>query len=114
MKINSTRKQYASNAVASNLIQIFENHKDTLGLTDAELYYDFPLYKDFDGEVVISDLLLVSPKHGIITIGTSNVTAQSDISSELQKANARTEQIFTFLYSRLIRNKELRKTKTQI
>lgn len=115
MKINSTKKQYMSDAVASNLIKFLENNEDSLGLTEAELYYDFPLYKDFDGEVVISDLLLVSPNHGVITIGTSSITSTSDnMLAHLHKSDSNTEQVFTFLYSRLIINKELRKTKTQL
>ncbi len=41
MKINTTRKQYSSDAVASNLIQFLQNNEDTLGLAEAELYYNF-------------------------------------------------------------------------
>ena len=54
MNINSTGKHLESDSAAKTLIDILQKNESSLGLQNAELYYDFPLYKDLDGDVVIS------------------------------------------------------------
>jgi len=114
MEVYTTGKHLASDVVSSTLIHYLEEHEKKLNLNEAQIYYDFPLYKDFDGEVVISKVLIVSRRHGVIAIGTLDAVNNQSLLEELKEVESNEEQVFSFLYSRLIRNKNLRKTKTEL
>jgi len=112
MEINASKKHLESDPSASSLVHFLQANETRLGLEKAQLYYDFPLFRDLYGAVITSKVLLVSPQHGVVAIMTANTTPHQDAAEELQKADASLDQMFSLLYSRLIRNKNLRKTKT--
>lgn len=115
MEINTTGEHVKADPVAWDLIQSLEEKQTELGLGEAQLYYDFPIFKDLDGVVVIAKVLLVSLRHGLIAIGTSDVTSrQENVLGELQEVNDHLDQVFSLLYSRLVRSKELRRTRAEL
>lgn len=114
MEVNTTGKHVESDAAASEIIDFLQSDEAALGLSAARLYYDFPLYKDLDEPLVTSKILIVCPTHGVLTIGTSNVAHQESIEKDLIEANERLDAVFTSLFSRLIRNPGLRKSKTEL
>jgi superfamily I DNA and RNA helicase len=114
MELNATGKHLDADRAARDLTEILRSNEDELGLKEAQLYYDFPLYKDLDGTLVISKVLLVSPVHGVIAIGTSNVTSREDVSAELLSIENNQDEVFASLFARLIRNNSLRKSRTEL
>lgn len=114
MEINLTTRKLTSDKAANDLVNFLSEDQEDLLLTEAELYYDFPILKDLDDDIVISKLLLVSPNHGVILFATSNATSHQNVADEINKLDAELENIFTLLYSRLIRNKALRKSKKEL
>jgi hypothetical protein len=45
MEVNTTGRHLEADSAASHLIEFLQSHEESLGLTESQLYYDFPLYK---------------------------------------------------------------------
>lgn len=112
MKLNADREKVLANPEAGRLYSLLNEleaeHK--LFLSDAELYFDFPLYKDDDDQLVISPLMLVSRLYGVIIfyLSTSN---DRDASSKILIEEENLDNIYGQIFSRLVKQKNLRKTK---
>lgn len=114
MQINTTDRQLQSDPSVANLVDFLRKEQDRLQLSEAQLYYDFPLYKDYDDTVVVSKVMLVSPLHGVVAIGTSKSMRQQEIMDELIAVEEETGRVFDILYSRLIRNSSLKKSRKEL
>jgi len=97
-----------SDAAASDLIDTLRNESTSLGLDEAVLYYGYPRYRDDDDELVAAQLLLMSPKHGILIFGTLNMTSRSI--QDQKTSEQATDSVLSLVYSKLLANKALRKT----
>ena len=75
-------------------------------------YNSFPLYKDDEDNVVVADSILLSPAHGVVTFALSS--AVDTISQEELQRCAESEQVPSFVQSRLIKNRQLRKGPTSL
>lgn len=109
MRINAREKSYKSNGVASDLINYLNINEAQLSLQEASLYYDFPIYKDVDGDIVVTQILIISKRHGVILI---SATDDNDINN-LNESNpviSNSLQLHSIVFSRLLRNKNLRKS----
>lgn len=113
MRINSREKSYSGNSQALSLINHIKAVEGKLNLTESNLYYDFPIFKDFDGDILISQLLIVSKSHGIFAVTFDN---SGDLTTLRKKETliAEIEQLHSIIFSRLLRNKNLRKSKTEL
>ena len=110
MEVNITGRLIERDPLASDLIDFLTGNAYELSLDEAELYYDFPIMKDVEGSVIISKMLLVSRRHGVILIDISDAgSRQKEVSTEeLEEINAKLGQTYATLYSRLMRNSNLR------
>lgn len=99
---------------AWELVRYLHENEQDLSLSGAEVYFDFPVLKDPEDAVVRARLLLVSPNHGVILISPVELTDYADLATELSLADSRLEHVFSLIYSRLIRNRSLRRSKTDL
>ena len=113
MEINVDRKRLRERSIV-NLINHFEDKEQELGLEDAQLYYEFPIFKDLDDAPAIAELLLLSPNYGAMVISISDLTTHNDLQHEMAKVDSESGNIFSLLFSRLIRNRNLRKSRTEL
>lgn len=113
MKINSREKSYSANGQALAFINQLKSNEGDLDLVESSLYYDFPIFKDFDGDIIISQLLILSKKHGILLVSFSESEVLSAIESNEAFLNS-IEQLHSIIFSRLLRNKNLRESKTAL
>ena len=107
----TTRKHILSDSVSKLILNSLETEEINLNLKDSYLYYDFPVYKDLDDEVLISKILLISHHHGIILIETLSSTTQDDFKRDVVQAEVRLDQVYSAILARLIRNRNLRKNR---
>jgi len=114
MEINTTGKHLKEDPAAESLLEFLRDNEADLLLSDARFYYDFPLFKDEDGAVVVTRALLVSSRHGVIAVATSNSTTAVELEEEASSLGANLENVYTFLFSRLIRNPNLKSRRTQL
>ncbi len=113
MKINSREKSYSSNLQAYTFINHIKSNEGQLSLTESNLYFDFPIFKDFDGDILISQLLVVSKTHGILSISFDSSKSIMELKIREGLLNE-IEQLHSIIFSRLLRNKNLRKSKTEL
>ncbi len=100
--IVATTDRLARDPVARDLIQHLDANAASLGLTEATVYCDFPVYTDNDGTPYSPDLLLVSPLHGVIPVRTSPIDAHG-----LLAADATMGQFSSLLFSRFLKSPTL-------
>lgn len=115
MKLNADRNKLNNNPEAGRLYNILNelNQEEKLHLHEAELYYDFPLYKDDEDNLVISPLMLVSRLYGIIIFYLSNCH-ERDADNILQQNDSALENIYSQIFSRLLKQKYLRKNRREL
>src|SRR5436190_1786683 len=114
METNAGLRALKSDIAAWELFTFFRDNEEQLGLGEAELYYDFPVLKDLDDDIVISQMLLVSRRHGVIALATSNAASYQAAIEELPKLDENLEHVFSLLYSRLLRNRSLLRNKKEL
>ncbi|WGH74942.1 ATP-binding domain-containing protein [Tenacibaculum tangerinum] len=113
MKINSREKSYSSNPQALSFINHIKSNESKLEFVESSLYYDFPIFKDFDGDILISQLLIISKSHGIILVSFDD--SKDTINSvDGEFLIQEIEQLHSVIFSRLLRNRNLRKSKTEL
>ncbi len=112
IEIIPSRESLAGNPGATSLVQVLEAAADDLGIDDAFVYVDFPVYRDVDGVLVVPQLLLLSPTHGVTIFGlTTSARPRED---EFSSLAAKVEHELQNVYSRLLPSKVLPKSKLQL
>src|SRR5262249_5888875 len=114
MEANASINALKKDRGAWDLFSFLQENQGELGLEEAQLYHDFPILKDLDGEVVISQMLLVSRQHGVMTIAASSAASEQAAIEELPALDEHLEHLFSLIYSRLLRNRGLLKSKIQL
>lgn len=56
MKINTSKRYINQDPIASHLVKHLHDNQDNLNLQESNIYFEYPLYKDIDGDLVISNL----------------------------------------------------------
>ncbi|GEL12063.1 Superfamily I DNA and RNA helicases [Flavobacterium glycines] len=110
MKINSREKTYKHNSQAFSFIEHLKSHEADLKLGESSLYYDFPIFKDFDGDLLVSQLLVISKKLGIIILSFDNIESSDNKLETIENL----EQLQSIIFSRLLRNRSLRNSTTTL
>jgi len=115
MEINATSYILSKDSASADIVSYLKENEDSLGLQDAQLYYDFPILKDLEDVIVVSKLLLVSAEHGVIAIAPSNITVQEpQVDDHLIQLDVELDQVLSLVYSRLLRNKVLRRERREL
>src|SRR5690606_36906464 len=61
---------------AQYVIDVLRAEDESSGLQESLLYYGYPRYRDEEDSLVSSQVLVASPQHGIIILGTLNESAR--------------------------------------
>ena len=104
MRIATGAASAASDPTARALYEYFAAREQELQLEGAQVFFNFPLYRD-DDRVVSCRLLLASPRHGLIVVGTSNAATGQQIAAACRDLN----DTFSHIYARLFKNSRLKK-----
>lgn len=106
MEINVSRRVLRDKPVASLLFDCFQDCSDEL--QNATIFFDFPIYKDFDGEAVYVQALVAAPEYGLLVFAIDE--SRHDGVQILEEL----DQVITYIHSRLIRNSKLRAGRLQL
>jgi superfamily I DNA and RNA helicase len=112
MDIFPRNYQFHGAASAQRLLEHLKAEQETLGLQDAIVFCEFPLFRE-DEEVMLSQLLVISEKHGVVIFGAYS-GLYNDNFSELSNLVTQTEAVFSHVYSKLIKSPRLRKNRTTL
>lgn len=86
---------------------------DSLDLENADLYYDFPLYRDDDDQLISTHLMLISEVYGVIIFYFS-AAVTSNYRAVLIQDDENLEHVYGHVYSRLMKQKSLRKNRREL
>lgn len=84
------------------LIDDLQAHAAELQLERAILYYDFPLFRDYEEELFQPAVFILHPEKGAI------VVSMPDTAFDVDKSDAMLDEFHSLLYSKLLASKRLR------
>lgn len=113
MNVFAAKSDVQHNLAAKNMIEHLQRNADRLDLTDAEIYYKFPFYRSDDGVLVTCSILLISPNHSVMVIGTSDCTTAT-AREQLTEAARELDEAYGHIYARLVKNPLLRQGKREL
>ncbi|MBC1919137.1 ATP-binding domain-containing protein [Listeria booriae] len=108
MEVMIPLAKFDEDYIAKEIVDNFKEMSDELNLKEATLYHEFPLFKEVGQEIEYPSFLLISPNHGLIVIQTDMRSNRTINDEEFVKLEQHTEQIFTYLFTRLLKVPELR------
>jgi superfamily I DNA and RNA helicase len=112
LEIVVTTSRWKNDPTSRGLVGYLQENQTDLGLADAIVYYDFPAYVDYEAAVFRPDVLILSPSHGFVAVrGLDNSMFQRSRET-LAQIDAALDDFSSNLHSRLIRSRELRKSRT--
>jgi superfamily I DNA and RNA helicase len=114
MEINIDERRLRSDPCAAEIIELLKTNIEEIGLESAQIYYNFPILKDADDNIIIAKMLIISKRHGVIIINIITSNDEYNSLSIINQADSEIEHVFSLLFSRLIRNRQLRKTRTEL
>jgi len=106
MEINVNQNLLNRQPSSKKLIDIFQENEEEMNINNSILHHDFPLYLQEEGDIISANVLLVSRSHGIVIFQCAdnrNINGE-----ELDELNEKLDQIYSQIYSKLIRSKILR------
>jgi superfamily I DNA and RNA helicase len=111
MEIYPRNYRLATDSVGNQLVAEFLEKQVELGIENGLVFCEFPLFRE-DEELLRSKLLIISPVHGLVVLGTFQ---GGDIDQDgLDETVARTEAIFSHIYAKLLRSGKLRSGRTSL
>ena len=99
MNLNTTEERLEENPHVLKVYEILK--RSDIDLSEAQLYHDFPLYKNDDDKIIVSQLLLVSPIYGITIFCCSdlhNLSTSDDVKGVIQELDDVNGQIISRLF----------------
>ena len=100
-------QNYLHDPDSRELIEYLDENLST-DLNDAVLYYDFPIFQDYEDEVHKLKILILSKKKGLIIVNHSTQEIKNKISKYIQDQEEQIEHFYGMLQARLIQSKQLR------
>jgi len=103
LQINIASDSFSKNDIAKELVDFIESHQTSLSLEDSILYYEFPLFKEVNEEILYPKFKIVSPYYGIVIIQSDSRTHRTASNSEINKLYEFTDQLNSYIYAKLIK-----------
>jgi superfamily I DNA and RNA helicase len=114
MNVNFSQKQLQNREHIYSLLKELQKNEKQMKLENAYCYYDFPVYKGLDDEVLVAQLVIISEYHGILVFYVSDIVRTTGFISELENAKTYLDDLYSVIFTRLLRNRYLRKDKTSL
>jgi len=110
MEIQANQPILNEHPSAKALISLLKENSDELALTEAIVYHNFPLYVDSDFSKKNPDVMIVSKNHGIIIFKCLDQSKRTLNPEVIEDIIADFEQVYSLLFSKLIKSRLLRKS----
>ncbi|MFC1603766.1 hypothetical protein ACFL5F_01945 [Planctomycetota bacterium] len=66
MELNTSMRHLQSDSYAWNLYSFLNKNKESLNLSTAHIWHNFPVYKEEEGGIIKTRLLVISKVYGIV------------------------------------------------
>jgi superfamily I DNA and RNA helicase len=114
ININITSNRFSKDELAQNFINDIEQNQEELNLDNSNLYYEFPMYKSVDEATEYTTFMIISPYHGIIMLQCDDRSHRSLSEEELNILLENLTQMYTTIFSNLIKLPNLRLSRTNL
>ncbi len=110
---NILSQEYYQDALSQTLITHIEKH--ITKTDDAVMYYHFPFVRDLNGNIAISNILIVSRYYGVTIIKCDSISKERK-ESELAKLDEELSMVENAVFAKLIKstNKKMKKGKRDL
>ena len=112
MEIVVTTSRWKNDPSSREFVDYLQKHQTDLDLDEAVLYYDFPAYVNYEASIFRPDVLLFSHFHGFIPVRFIDDTLFQRSVEDVSEIDFSLEDFASNLHSRLIRSRQLRKSRT--
>lgn len=114
MEIVVTTGRWRNDPASRSVVEYLRENEERLHLQAGVLYYDFPAYADYEATIIRPDILLFSPRHGFVAVRFYDDTLFQRSEESAADIDVALGDFSSNLYSRLLRSRELRSSRTQI
>jgi len=97
MEINITCSDYEKRLKLQEIVNSIKNHEQNIGLSDSQLFIDYPIFQDYESVITFPTICIVSRTKGIILLFLNEQERGTDIEIILKKADQTLNQIFALL-----------------
>lgn len=111
MEANIDVRRLAKDSLQRELFEKLQANLEEYGLQEAHLFFQFPVLKNADDEVVVAELVLASRRHGLVVFAFCPTIRFTETEPSLEAMDQELDQVYSLLCSRLLRNKSLRQGK---
>lgn len=111
LEIYPKSQQNIHNGTVKAIIDHLEDNQDILSLSEAYIFYNFPLFRE-DGEILYADIALVSPLHGVFLFSAFDGGTEDSI--QAQKTAKSIESTYSQIFSKLVKYPKLRQSRNQL
>jgi superfamily I DNA and RNA helicase len=113
LEIVVTTERWKNDPSSRSFVDFIDEKQQQLGLADAVLYYDFPAYVDYETATSRPDVLILSPRHGFTAVRFIDASLFQRSAESIAEIDASLGDFASNLYSRLLRSRELRVSRSQ-
>jgi superfamily I DNA and RNA helicase len=113
LEIVVTTERWKNDPASRSFVDFVRDKQDELHLTNAVLYYDFPAYVDYETATSRPDVLIFSDRHGFVAIRFVDPSLFQRSDESIAEIDSSLGDFSSNLYSRLLRSRELRKSRTK-
>lgn len=114
MQKNILSQAFYDDQTSQDLVRFLDENEQSLNIIDSIIYYNFPIFKNFDEEIQYPSLMLISPYHGIFVFQCENILNRELKANTIQYIDEKTSQIYNYIISKLRTNKTLRKDRNNL
>ena len=90
------------------LFDCLSNHEEEIALTGSQMYFDFPVYKELDEGILVAQVMVLSPHHGVLLFKVAQQTDAASFEAQLQREIDNLNNLFSMVFTRLLRNDRLK------
>lgn len=105
--------EFNSNQEAINFVNYLKENQGKLKLENATIYYNYPLFREYDEKAQSPSFFIISPLHGIIIINLENRDERALSNVLLEQEIEDLDFIYSQILSKLIKIASLRKKKSR-
>lgn len=107
-----TTGRWRNDPASRSLVDYLKQNQNALGIGNGVVYYDFPAYADYEDGLFRPDVLLLSPSHGFVAVRMFDNSIFQRSRESISDIDGALDDFVSNLHSRLIRSRELRKSRT--
>lgn len=90
------------------LYESLRNKEIELDLSDSQMYFDFPVYKELDESVLVAQTLVISRRHGVLLFRVSQQTDAVAFTANIADDISNLNSLYSMVFTRILRNEKLK------